>query len=281
LENDVVRTRLLKICILVLAVMLCLLCACGEGAAPTPTSTPAPPVTAAPTPEPTAEPAPAPATSADLQPAAPTPEPTEEPFDPVLKEREPMGDELFADAAFFGNSLVDGLRLYGGLTQGDFHAVTSASVVNVGITKNSHLSDGRAATLLDALGEGTYGKVYVLLGINEISFETDYFIELYSGVLDEIALREPDAELYIMSLTPVTQKKSDEGPLFSIERVREYNAALRQLAFDRGCWYVDLMDALQDEDGYLAEEDAADGIHLQPGKYKVWADYLRSHYGGD
>jgi len=279
-----------KIRIFSLLLTLCLLCACGEKPAerPDPTRTPDPKPTSVQTAEPTLTPAPAsgsdlpastpPASGPNLFPVPATPEPTEEPFDPVLKAQEPMGDELFADAAFFGNSLVDGLRLYGGLKQGDFYAATSASVVNVSMTRSATLQNGSAATLLEALAEKQYGKVYVLLGINEIGFETGYFIELYSGVLDQIAQCQPDAAIYIMSLTPVTKKKSDEGALFSIERVREYNAALQQLALDRGCWYVDLMDALQDADGYLAAADAADGVHMQPGKYRDWADYLRSHY---
>lgn len=239
---------------------------CGKTtpAADTPKPTEPPEQATAPTPVPT---------------ATPVPEP--EYTGPELVERPAVGDEFFADTAFFGNSLVDGLRLFGGLAHGDFYAVQSATVVNVGTSKNSALRDGSAATLLQALAQQQYARIYILLGINEIGFETSYFIELYRSLLDQIAEIEPRASIYIMGLTPVTKAKSDEGTLFSMDRVREYNDALRALAEERGCWYVDLADGLAGSDGYLPESDSVDGIHLAAGKYPEWADYLRTHYEPD
>lgn len=246
------------------------LAGCGKGAPPADTPEPSAPAveTASPTPTPTPEP-------------TPTPVPEPEYAGPDLAEQPAVGDEFFADTAFFGNSLVDGLRLYGGLAHGDFYAVQSASVVNVGTTKVSALNDGTAATLLQTLAQKQYSRIYILLGINEIGFETSYFIELYRAVLDQIAASEPHAAIYIMGLTPVTKAKSDEGELFSMDRVREYNDALRSLAEERGCWYVDLVEALAGTDGYLPEGDSVDGIHLTAAKYPVWADYLRTHYEPD
>ena len=227
------------------------------------------------TPPPATEP-PAPTEAVPEPPPAPTEPPA--PIDPVLKERPPVDDSFFSDAAFFGNSLVQGLALYGGLRNGDFYGKTSAAVDRVATVKNSALSDGTEVTMLDALGEYQYGKIYVLMGINEISFDVDYFIWLYNAMLDEIAAREPDAEFYIMSLTPVTGEKSSDETLFTQERVLEYNDALRLLAAERGCWYVDLVEALAGEDGYLPEENSTDGIHLTQPTYRVWANYLRTHY---
>ena len=189
----------------------------------------------------------------------------------------PGPDAAFADAAFLGNSLVDGLRRFGGLEQGQFFAMDSASVINVGKSKTTFLSDGGEATLLEALCEGEYGKVYVLLGINEISFAPDYFVRLYGGVLDAVVEGEPGAEIYVMSLTPVTKAKNDEGSYFTMEAVEAYNDALRALAEERGFHYIDLVDALAGEDGFLPEENSTDGIHLTREAYPVWAEYLRTH----
>lgn len=219
-----------------------------------------------------------------LEPTAapsPTPTPTPEPVGytgPDLRAQEITDDSIFANAAFLGNSLVRGLELYGGLGKGDFYAVTSASVVNVGLTKNYEKPDGTRLTLLDALAQGEYGKVYVLLGVNEISFDVDYFIELYGDMLDKIRESQPEADIYIMSLTPVTEKKSDEGDTFSMERISAYNQALYMLAMERECYFVDLVEALENGEGYLDAAASTDGIHLAPEKYKDWANYLRSHY---
>lgn len=276
----------MKKIMLVCFTALLLFSACGErqesvedpGPAVTETAEPAapaveetaPPVTGVPVTEAPQEEETIPPT---LPPEIETPPPPEETPEPA----EAVGDAQFADAAFFGNSLVDGLRMFGGLEQGKFFAMESASVVNVGKVKNAVLSDGGEATLIDALCEGEYGKIYVLLGINEISFAPDYFARLYGGVLDAVLEREPDAEIYVMSLTPVTKAKNDEGSYFTMAAVDAYNDALRTLAEERGFHYIDLVDALAGEDGFLPEEDSTDGIHLKREIYPVWAEYLRTH----
>lgn len=205
----------------------------------------------------------------------------DEPVGPDVEERERVEDSYFADSAFLGNSLVDGLARYGGLEHGDFYAATSASVLSVGMTRNAVLSSGAAGTMMQALCEKEYSSIYILLGINEIAFETDYFIELYGDMLDRIAADEPDADIYIMSLTPVTEKRDGYDPLFNMERIAEYNDALYSLAEERGLYYLDLVEALADEGGYLSAEMSTDGIHMTEEKYMEWADYLRTHYVGD
>lgn len=263
-----------------------LLSACGErpeGAEdppPAATETPAP---AGLDPEPTVTVTDAPPVTES--PAALTDAPVTDAPDPVETppvetppvETPLLADAAFADAAFLGNSLVDGLQKFGGLAQGRFFAVESASVINIGKAKTTVLSDGEEATLLEALCEEEYGKIFVLLGINEISFAPDYFARLYGGVLDAVVEREPDAEIYVMSLTPVTKAKNDEGSYFTMEAVNAYNDALRALAEERGYRYIDLVEALSGEDGFLPEEDSTDGIHLNREKYLVWAEYLRTH----
>lgn len=247
------------------AALAAVLCLAGCGAV---SSTPAPEETVvAEAPLPTPSPRP-----------TPTPEPVPVYTGPDLPEREKTDDSFFADAAFFGNSLVEGLRMCGGLKEGEFYSATSASVVSVGMTKNMQLSSGSSATLLQALCEKPHGKIYTMLGINEIGFEPDYFIELYSAMLDEIRAASPDAEIYIMSLTPVTEKKSESNETFSMERVRAYNEALRTLAETRELYFVDLEEALAGEDGYLPADTSSDGVHLKPDGYAQWADYLRTHY---
>ena len=233
-----------------------------------------------PTPEPTPDPTPEPAAEPTPEPTpGPAPETVKSPYTgPDLVECEPVEDDFFADAAFFGNSLVDGLRYFGGIEPGSFYAATSASVVNVEVTLNSELESGEECTLLEAMTEKSHGKIYILLGINEISFEPEYFSWLYGGLLDRIRELEPGADIYIMSLSPVTEKCSEESEFFNMERIAAYNSALYALAREKECYYVDLCQALAGEDGYLPEEvSTADGIHLIREEYPHWAEYLRTH----
>lgn len=272
--------RILMILILVLGLLLC---ACGSK-----TPEPAAP-SAAPQPEavPTEQPEAGAQTSkegSDPKPSgqpgrAEEPLPTAEvPIETAAPERpERVDDSYFADAAFFGNSLVDGLHAFGGLKAGDFYAGTSASVLSVYMTKDTHTSDGEPSTLMEALLEKQYRKIYVMLGVNELGFSTSGFVSLYADLLDDIASQEPDAQICVMSLTPVTEKKSESTDIFTREKVEEFNAAISTMVEQHGYTYLDLYDAMADEEGWLSEEQSTDGVHFTMDKYPEWAEFLRTH----
>ena len=270
------------------ALLLALLLAgCGETPSPAATGTPAPEETPEPTPEPTELPV-YPASDTDLAgksaqatgpestPPPVTPPPVEETPLPAVTER--VDDTYFADAAFLGNSLMDGLRLFGRLEHGDFYSGTSASVISVTTVRDAPGPYGNKITKLEALLSRQYGKIYVLFGINELGFNVDSFTELYAELLGQIAAGEPDAKIIVLSLTPITRARDWEDDLFTRERILQFNAAVAEMATSRGYTYLNLYDALADEDGWLPEQQATDGIHFQPSKYLEWAEFLRTHF---
>lgn len=264
------------IALLALALMLLALGSCaGHALPPAQEETPAPEALAAAATDPPVTEAPAPTETPE---PTPSPSPTPQRVGPAVTAQPRVGDGFFEDTAFFGNSLVGGLRLFGKLNTATFFGVTNAAVYNVATTLNSTLSNGKECTMLEALGEKQYGKVYVLLGINELGFEPEYFAECMDEVLDEIAALEPKAELYLMSLTPITRERSEDDSVFTRERILAYNAQLYAMAERRGCWYVDLFEALAGPDGYLPAEISTDGIHLTRDSYPIWSEYLRTHY---
>lgn len=191
-----------------------------------------------------------------------------------------MEDDFFSNSLFIGNSLVHGLWAFGGIKTGSWCAATSASVVNLDRVKNEAFwgDPEDAPTVKEAIYRGSFDKVYILLGINEIGFEPEDFIPIYSGLLDTIEYAHPNAEIYIMGLTPITEEKDACGYPFTMERIRSYNEALLKLAEERECWYVDLCEAMAGEDGFLEEEVSTDGVHFIQEKYPDWGEYLRTHY---
>ena len=213
----------------------------------------------------------------------PTVMPTVTPERPVIKGpalpvQDRVDDDFFSDAAFLGNSLVDGFRLYSGLTTCDVYAATSMTVVGVGSSNSILLQNGGLGTIYQGVAQETYGKIYILLGINEIGYVTSSFKQMYGDMLDTLAGLQPDADIYVMSLTPVSEYKSSTDSTFSMSRVREYNEALYELAEEKGCYYIDLVEALSDDTGYLPSSVTSDGIHFSADHYKVWLEYLRTHY---
>ena len=197
---------------------------------------------------------------------------------PDIPEQPEASDDFFEDAAFVGNSLMDGFRLFSGLTTCTYFAATSMTVVGVDSNKSIPLDNGYAGTIMEALAQRHFGKIYVLLGINEIGFEPSYFKQLYADMIDEMREIQPDADIYIMGLTPVSEYKSNTNDTFTMTRVRAYNEVLYELADEKGCLYMDLCDALCDESGYLPSTVTSDGVHFSAAEYKVWLNYVKTHY---
>ena len=197
---------------------------------------------------------------------------------PELSEGPERDDAFFADAAYLGNSLVDGLRLFAGLKTVDFYCATSVSVVSAMNSATTPLANGSKGTLVQALTEKQYGKIYIELGINEIGYDSDYFAGLYGAMIDQIQAKEPEADIYISAVLPVTKKKNDSGQVFNNTRVRLYNDTLRKLAEEKNCYFLDLYSAFADADGNLPAEWSSDGVHLQAAYYSVWEKYMRTHY---
>lgn len=197
---------------------------------------------------------------------------------PDVPEARMADDEFFSDAAMLGNSLVDGLRLYGGLKEMDFYCATSVTVVSALKTADVETASGGKVTLLNKLLSKQYGKIYIELGINEIGFDTQTFIDLYGDMADRITAAQPDADVYFISLLPVTKKRSDSSSTFNMTRINKYNDALRELAAEKHCYYLDVCSAFLDDEGYLSEDWDVDGVHLLPNYYSIWEDYVRTHY---
>lgn len=193
-----------------------------------------------------------------------------------LPESDAVEDTWFSDAAFIGNSLCDGLMLYGGLKGTTFFGAKSITVMNVYTEKSINTGNGYIS-ITDALARKQYGKVFITLGINEIYLSSTQYYNKYSDLIDYVRSIEPNAEIYLTAISPVTQAKSNSGGSFTRANVLRFNEQIMKLSADKKCYYVDVYTALADENGYLPSEGSTDGVHLKRAYYEKWADYLRTH----
>lgn len=226
---------------------------------------------------PTSENSPLPSSVSPSPTASPSPGAVS-PTPPDVPERTAVTDDYFSDAAFMGNSLMDGFRLFSGLTNCDYYAATSMTVIGAETKECITLKNGNQGTLIDGITQKPYGKIYILLGINEIGSNMNTFIDQYGSMLDKIIKVQPGCKIYIMSLTPVSEVKSASSDIFNMTRINQYNTALKKLASDKGCYYLDLVSALAGSDGYLPQSVTSDGVHFAAPEYKVWLNYLKTHY---
>ena len=122
-------------------------------------------------------------------------------------------------------------------------------------------------------------KIYVLLGANGVEFlGKNTMMEFYGEFLDAVKQQHPDATIYVQSILPVTQSKEKKSPDLTNKKIDEYNEALKQLTKEKGLLYVNIAEALKDENGALPEEASpVDGMHFGPSYYKKWFEYLKNH----
>ena len=201
----------------------------------------------------------------------------------ALPENTAVEKSWFNDVTFVGDSLTQGMQLYDeGLPNAMFCAYKGVgpNVIVNGAT--CRRADGETEVPLEALTAQQPRAIYVLLGTNVLGRDTDYtsFLTYYRLMLDMLAQTIPNAKIYVQSITPVrpevSSKENHEG--LNKERLCRINDELAAIALDKGCYYLNLWEALADENGDLKEEYAQpDGYHLKPAGYTAWVDYLCSH----
>lgn len=96
-------------------------------------------------------------------------------------------------------------------------------------------------------------------------------------LVDELKRLQPDAVIYIQSIMPVSQSRSQNDKVFNNERIRLYNSLIVEMCREKGVQYLNVSEAVQDENGVLPAEATTDGIHLKPAYCVKWRDYLKSH----
>ena len=192
-----------------------------------------------------------------------------------------VGKEWFNDVSFVGDSLTQGMQLYEeGMQNAMFCAYKGVGpnvIVNGTTCKRA---DGVAEVPLEALTAQQPRAIYVLLGTNVLGTDSDYtsFLTYYRLMLDMISQALPNTKIYVQSITPVRPEVSQKSPGLYKQRLCEINDALSAIALEKGCTFLNLWEALADENGDLIAEYAQpDGYHLLPAGYDAWVEYLCTH----
>lgn len=210
-----------------------------------------------------------------------TPEIPEHPSGKI-EEGEAVDAEWFADAVFLGDSRTDGLQLYSGIEGATFFSYKGLSVFTIDEKECIEL-DGQSVTVLDALSRGEYAKVYVMLGINELGYQsTEAFKDAYSELVTSIREIQPDADIYLQTQPPVNETVAAEKGMadyINNERICLFNDLIAEVAEEQGTALVDVWEAYEKEDGGMPTELTSDGVHMKRAGYEIWYEYLRTHTG--
>jgi hypothetical protein len=168
---------------------------------------------------------------------------------------------IFGSSVIIGDSIAEGLNLYGYLKP-------SSLITHLGKSVASSFDD------LPTLVKIAPRNVFFELGLNDLSHpdrDLDIFIKNYSHLIDEIKQKLPDTTLYICSIFPVTDNVLIQRPEF--QQIETYNNAIKELADNKGVYYIDTYTFLKENPQYHEE----DGIHVISEFYPLWLDTLKNN----
>ena len=273
-------------------------------AAPTPQPTPAP--TPSPTPAPTPqEPATAEAAQADYTPRRLLAQVDNAAWDtstrvePTLNQDYLNTDhrmvalpmlgtvtrDYFNTVTFVGDSLASGLGIY---TTG-YQNAHYATYIGAGVDTFVYNQAGENAVTgatdelpLDTIVASQPDYVYFLVGTNNlVSPNTEEkLLAFYERMIDDLrAQLNPGVIFYIQAIPGVQEDVVQSRPGLDNTRIFNVNNLLANLALRKGCYFVNIREALTNPDGSMIDAYDAeyDGVHFNPAGYGAWAEYLATH----
>ncbi len=185
-------------------------------------------------------------------------------------------DEYFEDACFIGDSRTVGLSEFSGIENATFLCKSSLSIYDYEKPKITY--EDKKTSVHDVLMEKQFGKIYLMVGINECGTGTpESFFERYRQVLENIREIQPDALIFIQANLTVTKEKSAEEEVVTNENISARNTIISQLANQKDIFYIDVNESSLCEDGILISDYTWDQVHIKAQYYTVWKDFLLQH----
>lgn len=185
-----------------------------------------------------------------------------------------VDESYFDDALFIGDSRTVGLYDYTDLREhATFLCETSLTVHKV--LEKEFKGKG---TLEEVLMSGDYGKIYLMVGINELGVgTTEDYMAKYTEVIDRIHELEPEALIFVQGIMRVSGEKSENDDIFNNRNINARNHAIATLADNIQVFYIDVNEMVCDEEGNLDEEYTFDQIHLLGVYNDLWKQFLLAH----
>lgn len=194
-----------------------------------------------------------------------------------VPESPAVENSYFDDAVFIGDSRTEGLILNMGLSNTTSYTHKGLMVDTV-FTKPVIHKNGAKLSVMEALKETAFTKVYIMLGINETGWPyNDVFVEKYGKIIDEIKNINSNAIIYVQEIMPVANSVSSSHSYIKNKKINEFNNLIIRMAEEKQIYYIDTVSPVVSSDGSLPEDAASDGIHLKKEYCKKWLECLKTH----
>ncbi|HHW24293.1 MAG TPA: hypothetical protein GXX22_02420 [Clostridiales bacterium] len=207
-----------------------------------------------------------------------------------VPESPPVDKSYYDDALFIGDSRIEGFKLFSGLNNATYYS-SKGLMASTAFTEHIIQPDGfdvpdgaqvgkdGKLTVAQAIEYGpSFGKVYIMFGINELGWaNTKAFIGYYRQLIALIRKHNPGAIIYVQLIIPVSKSKSDSDEIYNNERIAVFNQLIAEMCAEEKVFFINTPEAVCDERGALPEDAGVDGVHMKKSYCERWRDYLLTH----
>ncbi|MES2331545.1 MAG: GDSL-type esterase/lipase family protein [Bacteroidota bacterium] len=148
--------------------------------------------------------------------------------------------------------------------------------------KNRGISGDISYGILERLDEvinGKPAKVFILIGINDISRNVpdDRILDNYRKIITRIQAGSPATKIYFHTLMPVNNEFTQfKNHYNKDEHIAYVNSGLKKIAEETKITLINLHPVLMDANGKLDKKYTIDGLHINADGYKLWAALLQN-----
>ena len=195
--------------------------------------------------------------------------------DKIYTVSQTVDNSYFDTSILIGDSRAETLGLYSDAGSWDMCAAKNLDVEKVVSTKMFTGETGQQCTVIDILGEKNYKSIYISFGTEELSWYNERYISAYRTMLDRITELRPAADIYVMSLLPVTASLSYGDKVYNNPNIDKLNSLVKELCGqNEHVIYLDVASSVS-ENGVLPEDAGIDGIHCNKEYCGRIMDYIR------
>lgn len=181
----------------------------------------------------------------------------------------------FSDACFIGDSRTVGLEMNSDKAKADFYASQGLNISTALTDAVVTLDNGNMGTVIDGASQKPYKRIFIMFGINELGWPyPENFVSQYVELVNAVKEAQPEADIYIESVLPVSYKAAETNEVFTNENIDNFNDYVKQVAEQTDTNYLDINSYFKDDSGSLPEDAAADGIHFVRDYCLEWIDIL-------
>ena len=178
------------------------------------------------------------------------------------------------DALFIGDSRTVGLQTYSDIKNADFFCTVGMNVFKIFNEKAT--VNGNSTDLRNLLSSKSYGKIYIMLGINELGYNRQSAFSKYKELVDTVRQLQSDAIIFIQANIHVVASRSSSDKIINNPAINEFNSMIASLENKQNIFYIDVNPLYDDGSGNLSTEHSSDGIHLYAKDFGVWKEFILS-----